>query len=814
MIGFVRDVRYAARALLRAPAFSLVAVVTLALGIAANAATFSVVGRVLLRPLPFPNAGQLVRLEAHDRHTGARDIGLSVPELDDLRASSTLFAGVSAIFPADVALSGTDHAMRVELLGTNANYFTLLGATPQLGRVFGPEDERRGFAEAVVISDGLWHRAFGGDPAVIGRKVRLDNDVYTIVGVMPPGFRHPGPTIGSETDVWATAGFKAAPFPPPQRAQRIRPGALARVRDGVSLANARQALDAMTATWQTQYGGDYPVRQGWSLEMVPLQESLVHDARPLLAVLMAAAVLILLIASVNVANLSLMRATGRQREVAARAALGASQWRLLRLLLTEALVLAVAAAALGLLLAAWGLPLLLRLAPVTLPRLNEVGVGWDAVGFTLAVAVVTGVLFGILPAMRASRVSPGLALKDGVRVAGGSRQSRLRRAFVVSELALSLVLLVGAGLLLRTFWQLVHTDPGFRAANLAVANIWMPVPNDPSTDRYGTVQARTIYIKEALRKAGELPSVDAVAMTTLLPLSGRSNRFNFSIEPRVDSASPQTGELISVTPGYFRTLGARLLAGRDFTAGDDLGKLDVAIVDRTTADRCWPGQDAIGKRLIALRGRTFTVVGIIADIKHDGLDADRLPHVYTSMFQLNAKVLSVIAHTQGGALPAGDLQATIEHLDPDVPTFGATTLSEVLDASLAPRRFAAFGVLLFAAMAMLLASLGLYGVIAYGVSQRTHELGVRMALGARALDVVMLLLAESAQVVAAGVGAGLVLAAAFARLLSRLLYGVGSTDGLVFLSAAVVLVLVAFAAATVPARRAGRVDPVLALRGE
>lgn len=814
MDALLQDLRFGLRALRKAPGFTAVAVLTLALGIGANAAMFTIVSAVLLRALPFEAAGQLVRIETHLKRTGQIDVGLSIPELDDLRARTDTFDQVAGTLPADAALTGAEHATRVELLGVSANYFALLHAAPQLGRIFGPEDDTLGFSETVVISDGLWRRVFGSDPRIIGRRLRLDNDGYTVVGVMPPGFRHPGPTVSSDVDVWAATGFRADPFPKPQRALRVLPNAIARLRPGVTPERAEQVLDSIRNTWRQQFAGDYPDRLGLSIDAVPLQDALVHDSRALLSVLMAAAALILLIACVNIANLLLVRATGRQREIAARAAAGATRARLVRQMLTEAVLLGTLSGGVALAVTWLGMPLIVRAIPPGVPRLDEIAMNGQIVAFGFGIALAAGLFFGVVPALRASRADLSLMLRDGVRVAGAPGQNRLRRTFVVVELALSLVLLVGAGLLLRTFWRLVHTDPGFRPDAVHVASVWIPVPNDPSTDRYATVQQRTTYVRESLRVARALPGVETAAMATTLPLSGRSNRIPFSIDNHVEPDARITGEFISVTPDYFRTLGAPLAQGREFTEDDDATRPNVVIVDRSTAERCWPGENAIGRHLTIPSGsgpRTLTVIGIVGDIKHDGLDADRVPHIYLSLYQRNSKVMSLAVRTSG-TLPEAELRLALERIDPDLPIFGITTMSDTLTASLAERRFAASAVIVFAVIATLLAAIGLYGVIGYVVVQRTHEIGVRMALGARPSDVLSLFVRESAAMVAVGVTAGLMLAAMFARLLSRLLYSVSTNDVLAFGGSAAVLVVVALVATVIPVRRAARTDPVAALR--
>jgi putative ABC transport system permease protein len=817
-----QDLRVAARMLSKSPALTSVAVATLALGIGANTAIFSVIDGVLLRSLPFRQPSELVRLQAHFRATGQRDVGFSVPELQDLRGIDDIFDGVSAVWPADAALGGVEHATRVELLVVGTNYFSLLGAQPAIGRAFNSGDDAPGFAVAAIISDGLWRRVFGADPKVIGRELRLDNDAYTIVGIMPADFRHPGPTVSNDVDVWGTAGFIANPFPPPVRRVRLVPGAIARLKPGVTIEQAQERLGVVASRLRQEFPSDYPEAAGWSWSAVRLQESLVGTSRPLLGVLMMAAALILLIGCVNIASLWLVRATSRQREIAVRAALGATRRRLVRQLLTESVLLSALSGIVGLLAAAWTLALLLQSLPTNIPRLNEVHLNNEVLVFGMAMALVTGALFGIVPALRASRTDLVGALNEGGRSSDGAAQNRVRGLFVTAEIALSLVLLIGAGLLLRTFWNLIHVDPGFRADRVHVASIWIPVPNDPTTDRYATTPQRTALVREMLRRARTIPGVDAAGATTLLPLGGRTNRVSISIADRGETAPAVPSEFINITPEYLRTIGARLIRGRGLEETDEAGKPAVILVDESTAANFWPGADPLGK-VVKLRTnaggqggqpvtRPLQVVGVLADIRHDGLDVDGVPHVFTSMYQFNNKVLSVVVHARTDQDLGKPLHAALEGVDPDLPIFGLTTMQQTLEASLAQRRFAAAGVMIFAAIAIVLAAIGVYGVIGYSVAQRMHEFGVRMALGARPRDLVALVLREGLLLVGLGIAAGATLAVPFARLLRTLLYSVDTVDPLVFTGGSLLLLVIALLAAYAPARRAGRIHPMAAFR--
>ncbi|MGC1687810.1 MAG: ABC transporter permease, partial [Candidatus Acidiferrales bacterium] len=480
MGGLTQDIKYALRMLRKAPGFTAIAVLTLAIGIGANAAIFSVVDAVLLRPLPFNQPEHLVAIKDELPGLGLTDEGMSQPELDDLEKRSGVFDQVSAVWPINVNVTGAEKPERVEAQGVSFNYFTLLGAKAELGRVIQPEDHQLGFAEAAVISDSLWRGMFGADPGVIGRPIRLDSDLYRIVGVMPPGFRHPGATLEHDVDVWVAAGFVAAPFPvPPSRAIRMIPGGIGRLKPGLTIAKAQAQLDAFTTQLRAQYPADYPESVRWTIRLVPLQKEVVGNSNVMLIVLLGSVSLVLLIACVNIASLLLARSSSRYREIAVRRALGASRGRLIRQTLTESIVLSLAGGVIGLLLNSWLTGLLLRMVPSNLPRAAEVGTDSRVLLFALGLSILTGVLFGLAPAAQLSDPRLVENLKEGTRGSGiGSRQNRFLSALVVSEFALSLVMLVGAGLLLRSFWNLLEVHPGFSSSHVVLARVWLPVPND------------------------------------------------------------------------------------------------------------------------------------------------------------------------------------------------------------------------------------------------------------------------------------------------------------------------------------------------
>jgi predicted permease len=820
MTTLLQDMRYGLRLLWKSPGFTIIAVLSLALGVGANTAIFSIVNAVLLRSLPFSHPERLVKIVANNRGVGAQDIGLSVPELDDLRSRAGVFEQVTVTFPTDANLTGAERPQRLEALVVSPNYFSMLGTSAHIGRVFGPGDEEQGFAEAVVISDSLWARGFGRDPGILGRKVQLDNDPYTIVGVLPPGFRHPGRTRSTDVEIWATAGFKADPFPkPPDRSRRFLPGAIGLLKPGISLEQARARLDTFASQLRAEYATNYPAGSGWSIEAEPLQESLVGNVRPMLLVLMGAVVLIILLASVNVANLLLARASGRQREMAVRLAMGASRTRMIRQLLTESMILSLVSGIVGVLTAMAALHFV-QFLPARIPRLAEVQVDWTVLGFALLVSVLAGLGFGLVPALQSSKAEIAVAIREGARGSGTSgKTNRLRGLLIASESALAVVLMVGAGLLLRTFWGLLQENPGFNPSRIVAANLWLPFPNNPDMDRYGKPEILNSFVREALRRVRAIPGVDLASITTDLPVTHLSRRRPVNIEDRPDeSGKGLFSEITSVTPDYFKVLQASLVRGRYFAEDDEPGKQPVVIVDETTARTFWPDRDPIGRRL-SIRGAAAnppwsTVVGVIADIKNDGLDQSGSPHIYSPIYQSpRVGTLSVTVQTSLSATSLEpQIRRAIQAVDPDLPIFNVRTMNEVIDGSLASRRFSAELVGVFAVVALLLASVGIYGLLAYMVGQRAHEIGVRMALGAMPSTIGKMIVSRGAGLAGIGLGVGLILSGIMAPLISRLLYGVRPIDPEVFIAVPLILMGVVLLASYIPARRAARVNPIVALR--
>lgn len=823
MTTLFQDVRYGLRVLWKSPGFTIVAVLSLALGVGANTAIFSIVNAVLLRSLPFSHPDRLVKIVANNRGVGAQDIGFSVPELDDLRSRAGVVEQVTATQGGPTNLTGGERPQHLELLEVSPNYFSMLGISAHIGRVFGPSDEAQGFAEAVVISDSLWARGFGRSPGILGRHLQLDNDPYTIVGVLPPGFRHPGRTVATDVEIWVTCGFRADPYPKPDRSLRVVPGAIGLLKPGISREQAQARLDTFASQLRAEYATNYPAGSDWSIEAEPLQESLVGDVRPMLLVLMGAVVLIILLASVNVANLLLARASGRQREMAVRLAMGASRARMIRQLLTESMILSLVSGLVGVLTAIAALHFV-QFLPARIPRLGEAQVDWTVLAFALLISLLAGLGFGLVPALQSSKAEIAVAIREGARGSGTSgKTNRLRGLLIASESALAVVLMVGAGLLLRTFWGLLQENPGFNPSRIVAANLYLPVPNNPDMDRYAKTEIFNSFVREAVRRVSAIPGVDLASTTTDLPVTHLSRRRPVNIEDRPDeSGKGLFSEITSVTPEYFKVLQASLVRGRYFTEDDDTGKQPVAIVDESTARTYWSDRDPIGRRLSIRSPRGAanppwcTVVGVIKDIKSDGLDQSEAPHIYQPIYQFpgpRSLSLNMTIRTSLSVISLAPLiRREIQAVDPDLPVFNVRTMNEVIDGSLASRRLSAQLVGVFAVVALLLASVGIYGLLAYMVGQRSHEIGVRMALGALPSTIGKMIVSRGLGLAGIGVGIGLILSGIMAPLISSLLYGVRPIDPEVFLAVPLILMVVVLLASYIPARRAAKVNPIVALR--
>jgi len=827
---FWQDVRYGLRTLRKSPGFSAVVALTMALGIGATTAIFSVVDAALLRPLPYPQPEQLVTIEDDLPGGGARDVGMSEPEWQDLHRSG-IFEFISPTWFDENNLTGSSHPERVRLLIVAPNYFALLGVKPRLGRAFNPEDHTPGLLLEVLISDGLWKRAFGSDPHILDKSVRLDTDLYRIVGVMPAGFDAPGRT-GEERniEVWVATSFYGAPMPDhPPRNRRNLPTAIARLEPGLTIAAAQSRLDGLVASLQKEYPADYPLQSAWTVRLVPLKERVVRNVRQSLILLLGAVGLVLLIGCVNVANLLLARASARWREMAVRQALGAARKRLMSQLLTESLLLSLLGGIVGLAILFCTKAFLLHLVPDSLPRLNEVSINWVVLLFALFASLVVGAIFGLAPALDAGRVDLTHALKEASRGSTGSgQQARTRRFLVVTEFALSLVLMVAAGLLLRSFRDLLNVRLGFNPESVMTVRTRLPYPNDPKTDIYRTPAQEAPFFREILRRAGTLPGVEEVALgdTASIPLD-ESQRylkqvsdgyFPFTLEGRnMQSDQLAVVERSSVTPDYFHLLSIPLLRGRLFNDLDDDKAPQVAVINEAFARTYWPGQDPLGKRFKSMRAESpwITVVGMIANARTESLAQASVPQIYLAVYQTGAKHLAILlrGHLDAAAIPE-EVREQVQAADPTLPVFGAQTLNATVSAALSERRLSMEMVGLFALTALILAGLGIYGVISYMVSERTHEIGIRLALGAQRRNILRIIVRQGFALALAGAALGLVCALIVSHLMAGLLYGVSPTDPLTFASVALLFIGVALLASYIPARRAVRVDPLVALRHE
>lgn len=822
-----QDLRFALRMLAKSPGFAAITILTTALGIGSTTAIFSVVDATLLHPLPYPHPEELMRVEDHLQAVGAQSVGISVPEWRDL-AHSGIFQYVAVVFGGPANLTGSAEPVRLQWESVSPNYLSLLGVKPELGRLFNPDDQTPGFNLEVVISDALWKRGFGGDPHILGKNLRLDNDAYHIVGVMPPGFREPGRTLGQRnTEIWGATGFAYPDAPPPNRSRRAPFDVIARLRPGLTVTAAQSRLDALVSNLQKQYPGDYPIESGWTVRLTPLKQSLVGNVRQSLMMLLGAVVLVLLIACVNVANLLLARASARGREVAVRQALGATRERLARQLLTESLLLSLLGGAVGLLILFCTKGLLLKIVPESLPRFNDISVNWRVLLCAVAASCVAGIIFGLAPAFETGRLNLTDTLRqEGRGSRGSAKQTRTRRGLVVMEFALSLVLMIVAGLLLRSFWDLLKVQLGFNPEHVMSVQTALPDPNDRATDIYGTPAQEAPLLRELLRRGRSLSDVQEAALGSgaAIPLNHDRNLFPLIVEGR-DIRIDQTPmvERADVTPGYFHLMGIPLARGRLFSDTDNEMAPQVAVINEALAKSYWAKEDPVGKRFKMqwAQGREFagpgwiTVVGIVADARTESLTQKSVPQFYLCAYQTAAKDLAIFLRGQldTGAIPA-QVREQVQSVNRELPIFEAETLDDVLSAFLSERRFSMQMVASFALTALLLAGLGIYGTISYVVNEQTHDIGVRLALGAGRQQIMAMVLRQGLGLALSGTALGLAGALIASRLIAGLLYGVRPTDPLTFIGVTAVLVAVALAACYVPARRAMRVDPLVALRYE
>ena len=825
------DLRYAIRMLLRSPGFSFIAIATVALGVGATTAIYSVIDATLLHPLPYPYPSELIHVQDDLPGIGAQDVGTSIPEWRDLESSGIFQSVAIAGHGADVNLTGGSQPERLGFKAVTPNYFAVLGVNAQLGRTFDPQDTTPGYNLEVVLSDGLWRREFGADPRIIGKELRLDNDVYQVVGVMPRGFRDQGSTSDEQNvDLWLGAGYSGLPFRPPQRDLRLNRAVVARLKPELSIAAAQAHLDALVASLKKQYPADYPAQDAWTVRMIPLSETVVGGVRQSLILLFGAVGLVLLISCVNVANLLLARASARGREIAVRQALGAQRTRLIRQFLVETLLLFLMGGIAGFAILFFSRKFLLQLVPESLPHLNDISVNWGVLLFSLAVSVVAGIVFGLAPAWLMSRFDVNSTLRKEGRGSSGSRErSRARHILVISELALSLVLMVAAGLLLRSFWELFTVQPGFKPDRVMSIQTWLPGPNDPSADKYRSATQESVLLREILRRSRTLPGVEeaAVGDSSALPLGHSEPDPLPLVREGIEMSENQAPVIDSpiVSPEYFHLLGIPLLRGRVFTDQDVANTPQIAVINQAAARVWWPNQDPLGKRVrLRLDSREVsssaqppwtTIVGVIADARTESLADAAIPQIYRSVYQHPAKDLAIIL--RGAIDPSAifvQARAQIQSVDPELPVFQAETLNEVLSTSLSVRRFSMEMVALFAATALLLAALGIYGTISFLVHEQSREIAIRLALGAQTSDILKMVLRQGLTLAAAGTGVGLVGAFIVSHLMAGLLFGVSPFDLPTFVGVTAVLTAVAIAASYVPALRAMRLNPNTMLRSE
>jgi putative ABC transport system permease protein len=812
-----QDLRYGLRTFRKKPGFTLVAVFTLALGIGANTAIFSVVNGVLLKSLPFPDAERLVALS--ETSESGQITAVAYPNYLDWRAGQTVFENLAARMPAGGVLTGDGEPERVTGRFVSASFFPTLGVKPQAGRFFNEEEDRPATERVMVLSYALWQRRYGGDPEVIGRAVQFNGESWTVLGVAPAQFDFYGEHNLNNQFFIPLGSLSSQQFMHDRHSHTVL--VTARLKPGVGVEQARAQLNAIAA----RLGEQFPEsNRGSGVRLRSLHDDYVGDARPALLMLLTAVCVVLLIACANVANLLLARAASRQKEIALRMALGAGRSRIVRQLVTESLLLAVAGGTLGLLLGAWGLKVLISLAPDVLPRMENISLDWRVLGFTLLVTLLTGLVFGLAPALQTSKAALNDAIKGGsIRSSSGTGGGWLRSGLIVTEVALSLVLLVCAGLLVKSFWRLMEVEPGFDARNVLTVRLRLP---DAKYREFAEISA---FLREVSRRVEALPGVQQASLATGFPF-GRAGENGYRLEGQPEPRQPSewtSAYTQSVSEGYHRTLGITLLAGRYFDGREAADSPSVVIVDDEFVGRHFPHEThgaALGKRLrFGGEGEPWReIVGVVGRVRQHGLDEESRPGIYRPWTQINhrsaadfTRAMDLIVKTS--VEPTGlvaSIRGEVQAVDKDQPLGNVRTLEALVAESVEPRRFSLVLVGVFAGVALLLGSVGLYGVLSYIVAQRAREIGIRIALGAQRSDVLRLIISQGMTLVLAGVALGIVAAFASTRLMSSLLFGVSATDPLTFILIALLLLFVALVACYLPARRAAKVDPLIALRYE
>lgn len=804
--NFWQDIRYGARVLFKRPGFAVVAIITLALGIGVNTAIFSVVNAVLLSPLPYGKVDELVMIFRTQLTTKTDKGPESVPNLLDVKQQNQVFEQVAATRNQQFVLTDGEQPERASGARIAANLFSLLKVKPILGRDFLPSEDQPGAEPVAIISHNLWQQRYGGDPSAVGHRLTVDGKSYTLVGVLPAGIYYPNPDINiyiplvfEPKEILRGAGFLRL---------------IGRLKPGVSLEQAKADMDTVAARMAQQYPAE---NQGVGYNLVTLHEQVVGPIKPALLILLAAVGCVLLIACTNVANLLLARASARQTEFAIRAALGATRVRLIRQMIIESVLLSLIGGVFGLLFALAGVPAIVGISKDSIPRVGEIGINLRVLGFTAVVSLVTGVLFGIVPALRSSDKKTTDGLKEGRRgMTGSVMHQRLLSTLVVSEVAIALVLLVAAGLMIRSFFSLNSVAPGFNPTGVLTIGIGLP------TATYPDLPKQADFYNRAATDIRTIPGIESAAAIIRLPMFGFNASTNFSIKTK--PVSPENAPLTdyrAVTQDYFKTMGIPFFQGRDFTDREMKDAPDVVIINKTMANHFFPDVNPIGQQLQIFPdpNRWREIIGVVGDVKLAGLDADTNPTIYVPMSQnpypnaLRNIFLVVKASGDPRSLVPG-IRERLRSLDKDIPTSQVKLMEEIVSDSLSQRRLSMSLLIVFAALAALLAAVGIYGVMAYIVTQRTHEIGIRMAMGARGFDVLKLVLRDGAKLASAGVVLGLIAAFGLTRILASLLYGVSTVDPLTFTIISVLLGLVALVASYVPAWRASRVDPIVALRND
>jgi predicted permease len=811
MENLIKDIRFGIRGLFKQPGFTVLVIATLALGIGASTAIFSVVNSVLLRKLPYRDANRIVAIQELDPQ--GKRVQVTSANFLDWRNQNTAFEHLAAIRNDITNLALSDRAERLNLAVTSANFFDVFGVGPQLGRLFVPADEQAGHQPVAVLSYSLWQRQFGGQSDVIGKTITLDGRTYSVVGVAPAGFQYP-----DKTEVWLPPLRLVPELNARQDVTQTRGmgylSAVALLKSGVSLQQAAAEMETITTRLRQQYPDTNNRRFN---RVVSLQDHLIGDNSRLLWLLLGAVTFVLLIACANVANLLLATGASRQKEMAIRSALGASQWRVVRQLLTESTIMALVGGAFGLLLAFWGVALITRLLPTDFPRIQEIHIDWRVLTFTFAASVLTGILFGLAPAFQLSRADVQDAMKESGRGASaGVRRSRLRQTLIAGEVALSVVLLAGAGLLFRSFLQLQAVNTGFTSEHVLTAKLAPSGANFPNGDAY------IAFYDRVIEQVKTIPGVKDVGSINTLPLS-KGPTLAFRIDGRAVTTPDKwpPANYRTVSPNYFRTMNIPVVEGRSFTKNDKDQMPNVLMVNQALAQRDFPGESPVGKRLTF--GRTdenrqpvwFEIVGVASNVRSLELREEPLPEVYFSSFQDSFPSLSLVVRTSVDPESlSGSVRQVVTQVDKSVPVGDVRTMDVIVSESITQPRFNVFLLTLFGCLALLLSAAGIYGVTAYTVTQRTHELGIRIALGAQVGDVLRMILRQGLGVILIGIFIGLAAAFALMRVMKSLLFGVSATDPVTFVGITLLLLIVALIACYIPARRATKVDPLVALRYE